>query len=100
MRDARRFDARPAFGAFYVHTRARGTALLKKWLSNFVHLTLSVTALPSFAAPISFRIGSGVLKATISRYNSFVDSGVDEDFGKPKPLYKIAKRRVGDAGAS
>jgi succinate dehydrogenase/fumarate reductase flavoprotein subunit len=31
------------------------------------------------------------LAATIARYNSFVDSGVDEDFGKPKPLYKIAK---------
>jgi len=31
------------------------------------------------------------LSATIARYNGFVDSGVDEDFGKPKPLYKIAK---------
>ena len=31
------------------------------------------------------------LEATVSRYNSFVDSGVDEDFGKPKPLFKIAK---------
>ena len=31
------------------------------------------------------------LEATVSRYNSFVDSGTDEDFGKPKPLYKIAK---------
>jgi hypothetical protein len=31
------------------------------------------------------------LAATVQRYNSFVDSGVDEDFGKPKPLYKIAK---------
>src|ERR1700689_46650 len=31
------------------------------------------------------------LAATIARYNSFVDSGVDEDFRKPKPLYKIAK---------
>jgi hypothetical protein len=31
------------------------------------------------------------LAATISRYNSFVDSGVDEDFSKPKPLYKISK---------
>ena len=31
------------------------------------------------------------LKATVARYNSFVDSGVDEDFGKPKPLHKIAK---------
>ncbi len=31
------------------------------------------------------------LAATIARYNSFVDSGTDDDFGKPKPLYKIAK---------
>jgi hypothetical protein len=31
------------------------------------------------------------LAATIARYNSFVDSGVDEDFGKSKPLYKIQK---------
>ncbi len=31
------------------------------------------------------------LMETVARYNSFVDSGVDEDFGKPKPLYKIAK---------
>jgi hypothetical protein len=31
------------------------------------------------------------LEDTVARYNSFVDSGVDEDFGKPKPLYKIAK---------
>jgi len=31
------------------------------------------------------------LAATIARYNGFVESGVDEDFAKPKPLYKIAK---------
>jgi hypothetical protein len=31
------------------------------------------------------------LAATIARYNGFVDSGTDEDFGKPKPLYKIEK---------
>ncbi len=31
------------------------------------------------------------LVAEVARYNSFVDSGVDADFGKPKPLYKIAK---------
>jgi hypothetical protein len=31
------------------------------------------------------------LEATVARYNSFVDSGTDKDFGKPKPLYKIAK---------
>lgn len=32
-----------------------------------------------------------VLEATVARYNSFVDSGVDEDFGKPRPKYKIEK---------
>ena len=31
------------------------------------------------------------LEATVARYNFFVDSGIDEDFGKPKPLHKIAK---------
>lgn len=31
------------------------------------------------------------LEDTLSRYNSFVDAGMDSDFGKPKPLYKIAK---------
>ena len=30
------------------------------------------------------------LQDTVTRYNSFVDSGTDTDFGKPKPLYKIA----------
>ena len=31
------------------------------------------------------------LAATVARYNSFVDAGKDTDFGKQKPLYKIAK---------
>ncbi len=31
------------------------------------------------------------LEATVARYNAFVDAGVDADFGKPKPLYKIAR---------
>jgi succinate dehydrogenase/fumarate reductase flavoprotein subunit len=31
------------------------------------------------------------LKETVVRYNSFVDSGVDQDFGKPTPLYRIAR---------
>ena len=31
------------------------------------------------------------LADTVARYNSFVDAGKDADFGKPKPLYKIAK---------
>ena len=30
------------------------------------------------------------LAATVARYNSFVDAGVDADFGKPKPAYRIA----------
>ena len=29
------------------------------------------------------------LKATVQRYNSFVDAGEDKDFGKPVPKYKI-----------
>lgn len=31
------------------------------------------------------------LKQTVERYNTFVDSGVDADFKKPTPKYKIAK---------
>jgi hypothetical protein len=30
------------------------------------------------------------LEQTVARYNSFVDSGVDADFGKPTPLHRIA----------
>jgi hypothetical protein len=30
-----------------------------------------------------------VLEAAVTRYNSFVDSGKDPDFGKPTPKYKI-----------
>ena len=31
------------------------------------------------------------LEETVARYNSFVDAGKDEDFGKPAPKYKIAR---------
>ncbi len=31
------------------------------------------------------------LRATVERYNSFVDAGKDADFGKPTPRYKIEK---------
>ncbi len=34
-------------------------------------------------------MSGSVLKATVERYNSFVDAGVDADFGKPSPKYKI-----------
>ncbi|HVN97751.1 MAG TPA: FAD-dependent oxidoreductase [Syntrophorhabdaceae bacterium] len=33
----------------------------------------------------------GNLEETVARYNSFVDAGKDEDFGKPAPKYKIAR---------
>ncbi|HXQ51588.1 MAG TPA: FAD-dependent oxidoreductase [Stellaceae bacterium] len=31
------------------------------------------------------------LEATVARYNGFVDGGEDLDFGKPRPLFKIAR---------
>lgn len=31
------------------------------------------------------------LVETVARYNGFVDAGVDSDFGKPRPQYKIQK---------
>lgn len=37
----------------------------------------------------TLRMRGTVLQETVARYNSFVDSGVDEDFGKPSPRYKI-----------
>ncbi len=35
------------------------------------------------------RMNPSVLQATVARYNSFVESGVDSDFGKPRPLHKV-----------
>ena len=34
-------------------------------------------------------ISGAILEETVVRYNSFVDAGKDEDFGKPTPKYKI-----------
>jgi succinate dehydrogenase/fumarate reductase flavoprotein subunit len=31
------------------------------------------------------------LEATVARYNSFVDAGVDADFAKPRPAYQIVR---------
>jgi succinate dehydrogenase/fumarate reductase flavoprotein subunit len=36
-------------------------------------------------------ISGAALQETVNRYNSFVASGVDGDFGKPTPLHPIAK---------
>ena len=35
------------------------------------------------------KVPAAALEETIKRYNSFVDKGIDEDFGKPSPKYKI-----------
>ena len=34
---------------------------------------------------------AAALERTVARYNTFVDAGVDEDFGKPAPRYKIQR---------
>jgi hypothetical protein len=34
---------------------------------------------------------AATLAGTVARYNGFVDSGVDEDFGKPTPRYRIER---------
>ena len=34
-------------------------------------------------------IPAAAFQETVTRYNGFVDAGVDEDFGKPIPMYKI-----------
>jgi succinate dehydrogenase/fumarate reductase flavoprotein subunit len=54
----------------------------------------SADTLPELAARIdnpyqTLDMQGEELQATVARYNSFVDSGVDEDFGKPTPLFKI-----------
>jgi succinate dehydrogenase/fumarate reductase flavoprotein subunit len=54
----------------------------------------SANTLPELAAAIKNEyqakpMNGEILKATIERYNSFVDKGVDEDFDKPTPKYKI-----------
>jgi len=36
-------------------------------------------------------MSGAILNATVVRYNSFVDSGIDRDFGKPRPQYKIQR---------
>ena len=54
----------------------------------------SANTLPDLAAAIKNEyqakpMNGATLKATVERYNSFVEAGEDKDFGKAKPKYKI-----------
>jgi succinate dehydrogenase/fumarate reductase flavoprotein subunit len=54
----------------------------------------SANTLPDLAAAINNEYQSkpmkgATLQATVERYNAFVDTGEDKDFGKPAPQYKI-----------
>ena len=52
--------------------------------------TLEELASKVKGCPYQWRAMPGeTLRATVTRYNSFVDSGVDADFGKPTPTHKI-----------
>ncbi len=82
-------------------TDADGAANLKWTVDMFnkadplKHMSLSpeclavADTLPQLASKMG--IDPAELEATVSRYNGFVDAGVDKDFGKPKPLYKLVK---------
>jgi succinate dehydrogenase/fumarate reductase flavoprotein subunit len=54
----------------------------------------SANTIPELAAAIKNEyqakpMSGSLLQATVDRYNSFVESGKDTDFGKPAPKYKI-----------
>jgi len=56
----------------------------------------SANTLPELAAAIKNEyqakpMNGEILQATVERYNSFVDKGVDEDFAKPAPKHKIQR---------
>ena len=56
----------------------------------------SANTLPDLAAAIKNEyqakpMKGETLRATVERYNSFVDAGKDADFGKPTPKYKIQR---------
>ena len=41
-----------------------------------------------------------LLEATVTRYNGFVETGVDADFGKPTPLYNAIVESIGAAATA
>src|SRR5690606_26106045 len=58
----------------------------------FVADTLEELAAKLTACPYQWRPMPGAeLRRTVDRYNGFVDAGVDEDFQKPTPTYRIEK---------
>jgi succinate dehydrogenase/fumarate reductase flavoprotein subunit len=74
----------------------------EKWIAQPPHvdcdagLFFSAESLDALAAKIKMKyqrvpMPPRNLTETVARYNSFVDAGKDADFGKPKPLHKVAK---------
>ncbi|MDR1177892.1 MAG: FAD-binding protein, partial [Spirochaetaceae bacterium] len=76
--------------------RERWTNIIDKSETGDPNLFFKADTLTELANKINtctyqhYNMSGSVLQATVERYNSFVDSGVDLDFDKPKPLYKIA----------
>jgi succinate dehydrogenase/fumarate reductase flavoprotein subunit len=66
------------------------------WVDTKNGFFFSADTIEELAAKIKMKyqrmaMPPAALKQTIERYNSFVDTGVDADFDKPKPMYKIQK---------
>jgi hypothetical protein len=56
----------------------------------------SADTLPELASRIhnpnqTLPMQGDLLQSTVARYNSFVDTGVDQDFGKPTPRFKVQR---------
>ncbi|HSF56578.1 MAG TPA: FAD-dependent oxidoreductase [Candidatus Binatia bacterium] len=88
------YSAGPVWAIFDADAVARN-----KWKVTPPYVDLdgyffSANTLPELAAAIKNEyqakpMKGETLRATVERYNSFVDAGEDADFGKPKPQYKI-----------
>jgi succinate dehydrogenase/fumarate reductase flavoprotein subunit len=90
------YSAGPIWAIFDADAVARN-----KWIVEPPHVDpdgyfFSANTLAELAAKIKSEFQAKpmkgeVLEATVARYNSFVDKGRDEDFGKPTPKFKIEK---------